>query len=165
LHVISSPADMMPLEALSSEQLIEIVDLATREFGTVFVELPTNWTNWSLSVLARSDLVLLVTELSVTSLHRSRRQLDLIGSQELGALDVRIVVNRFEKGLFRAIKPADVRQALGRDVAYTIANDHAVVSAAVEQGVPISAIKRRSNVGKDIELLEAGIAAALKLER
>jgi pilus assembly protein CpaE len=89
----------------------------------------------------------------------------LIGSQELGALDVRIVVNRFEKGLFRAIKPADVRQALGRDVAYTIANDHAVVSAAVEQGVPISAIKRRSNVGKDIELLEAGIAAALKLER
>ena len=165
LHVISSPADMMPLEALSSEQLIEIVDLAAREFGTVFVELPTNWTNWSLSVLARSDLVLLVTELSVTSLHRSRRQLDLIASQDLASLDVRIVVNRFEKGLFRTIKPADVRQALGRDVAYTIANDHAVMCAAVEQGVPISSIKRRSLVGKDIEALDAGIAAAFRLER
>ena len=39
---------------------------------------------------------------------------------------------------------ADVRQALGRDVGYTIANDHAVMCAAVEQGVPIGAIKRKS---------------------
>ncbi len=53
----------------------EIVDLATREFGTVFVDLPTNWTNWSLSLVARSDLVLLVTELTVAGLNRARRQL------------------------------------------------------------------------------------------
>lgn len=165
LRVISSPGEMMPLEAVSSEHLIDIIDLATREFGTVFVELPTNWTNWSLSVLARSDLVLLMTELSVTSLHRSRRQLDLIADQDLNSLDVRIVVNRFEKGLFKTIKPADVRAALGRDIAYTIANDHAVMSAAAEQGVPISAIKRRSAVGKDIDMLDAGIAVALGLDR
>ena len=97
--------------------------------------------------------------------HRSRRQLDLIAAQDLAALDVRIVVNRFEKGLFKTIKPADVRQALGRDVAYTIANDHAVMCAAVEQWVPIGAIRRRSPLGKDIELPDAGIAAALRLVR
>ena len=165
LNVIASPPEMMPLEGISSEHLIDIVDLAAREFGTVFVQLPSNWTNWSLSVLAKSDLVLLVTELSVTSLHRARRQLDLIANQDLAALDVRIVVNRFEKGLFKTIKPADVRQTLGRDIGYTIANDHAVMSAAVEQGVPISDIKRRSAVGKDIESLDAGIAAALRLDR
>jgi pilus assembly protein CpaE len=165
LRVISAPPEMMPLEGISSDHLIEIVDLAVHEFGTVFVQLPTNWTNWSLSVLAKSDLVLLVTELSVTSLHRARRQLDLIANQDLAALDVRIVVNRFEKGLFRTIKLADVRQALGRDISYTIANDHTVMSAAVEQGVPISAIKRRSSVGRDVESLDAGIAAALRLER
>ena len=165
LNVISSPPEMMPLEGISSEHLIDIVDLAAREFGTVFVQLPTNWTNWSLSVLAKSDLVLLVTELSVTSLHRARRQLDLIANQDLAALDVRIVVNRFEKGLFKTIKPADVQQTLGRAIGSTIANDHAVMSAAVEQGVPISAIKRRSSVGKDIESLDAGIAAALRLDR
>src|SRR6185369_8878699 len=100
-----------------------------------------------------------------TSLHRARRQLDLIAEQDLAGLDVRVVVNRFEKGLFRTIKAADVRQTLGRDIAYTIANDHSVMSAAVEQGVPISEIKRRSSVGKDIEALDAGIAAALRLDR
>jgi len=65
LRVIAAPPEMMPLEGISSEHLTQIVDLATREFGTVFVDLPTNWTNWSLSLVARSDLVLLVTELSV----------------------------------------------------------------------------------------------------
>ena len=61
LQVISAPRDIMPLEVVTSDQLLSIVDLATAEFGTVFVDLPTNWTNWSLSLLARSDLVLMVT--------------------------------------------------------------------------------------------------------
>jgi pilus assembly protein CpaE len=165
LKVIASPPEMMPLESLSSEQLIDIVDQAAREFGTVFVDLPTNWTNWSLSILARSDLVLLVTEMSISSLHRAKRQLDLIRDQELQDLDVRIVVNRFEKGLLKTIRPSDVRDALGRDIGYTIANDQPLMRAAIDRGVPISEIKRKSSVGSDIDTLDAGIAAVLGLKR
>ena len=164
LHVIASPPEMLPLESVTSEQVIEVINVAEREFGTVLVDLPSNWTNWSLSLLAKSDLVLLVTELSVPALHRARRQLDLIHAQEL-EVDVRVVVNRHEKALFKTIKPADVRHALGCDVTYTIANDPAVMRAAVDRGVAISEIKRKSAVGKDIDLLDAGIAAALGLER
>ena len=64
LRVISAPREIMPLESLTSDQLLSILDIATAEFGTVFVDLPTNWTNWSMSLLARSDIVLLVTETS-----------------------------------------------------------------------------------------------------
>ena len=114
---IASPPDMLPLESLSSEQLLQIVELAAREFGTVLVDLPTNWTNWSLSLLARSDLILLVTEMTIPSLYRARRQLDLIRSQDLDDLDVRVVVNRYEKGLLKTIRIADVRETLGHDMA------------------------------------------------
>ena len=165
LKVIAAPTEMMPLETLTSEQLIEIVDLATREFETVFVDLPANWTNWSLSLLARSDMVLLVTELSVASLHRARRQLDLIREQDLDSVDVRVVVNRFEKAQMRALKPDAVREALGRDISYTIANDFAVMRAAVDRGIPIAEVKRKSAVGRDIDILEAGIAATLGTRR
>lgn len=165
LHVIAAPPEMMPLEALSSDHLIEVVELAAREFGTVFLDLPSNWTNWSLSLLARSDLVLLLTELSVAGLHRAKRQLDLISAQELEDLDLRVVVNRFEKGLLKTIKPADLRKALGHDIGYTVSNDEQVVRAAVDRGIPIGEVKRRSAVGKDLETLDAGIAAALGLER
>jgi pilus assembly protein CpaE len=165
LRIIAAPADMMPLEGLTSEHVIEIIELATREFGTVFVDLPTNWTNWSLSLVARSDLVLLVTQLSVASLNRAKRQLTLIESQDLGALDVRVIANRFEKGLMRTIRPADVRKALGRDIGYTVSNDFALMRAAIDRGVPIEDVKRKSALGKDLDSLDAGIAAALGLER
>ena len=165
LHVIAAPPSMMPLESLTSEQVIEIIGFAKREFGTVFVDLPSNWTNWSLSLLAQSDLVLLITELSVAGLHRSRRQIDLIRDQELDNLDVRVVANRFEKNMMRTIRPADIRNALGRDVTYTIAQDQPVMRAAIDQGVPIAEIKRKSAIGKDIDMLDAGVAAALGLRR
>ena len=128
---------MMPLEALTSEQVLSIVDLAMREFGTVFVDLPTNWTNWSLSLLARSDLVLLVTEIASPSLHRARRQLDLIASQDLGNSTCGSSSTRSRRACSRRSSRPTSREVLGRDIAFTIANDHATMSAAIDRGVPI----------------------------
>jgi pilus assembly protein CpaE len=165
LKVVAAPLSMMPLDSISSEQLIEILEIAKHEFGTILVDLPSNWTNWSLSLLAQSDLVLLLTELSVGGLQRAKRQLDLLREQELSSVDLRLVVNRFEKGLFKTIRPADVQKALGRQVSYTIANEPQVMHPATERGVPIAEIKRKSVIGKDIDSLESGIAAALGRER
>ena len=165
LHVVAAPAELMPVEGHSSDQFIQIVDIAAREFGTVFVELPTNWTNWSLSLLARSDLALLISELTVTSLNRARRQLELLRSEGLSDLEIRVVINRFEKSQLRTIHAADVREALGYDISQTIANDPTIMRTASERGVTIDEIKRKSAVGKDIDRLDGMIAAALRLER
>lgn len=165
LKVVAAPTSMMPLDSVTTEQLISILDIAKREFGTVFVDLPANWTNWSLSLIAQSDLIILVTELSITGLQRARRQLDLIREQDLANIDLRLIVNRFEKSLLRTVRPADVQKALGRDISYTVSNDPTVVHPAIERGVPISEIKRKSAVGKDIDLLEQGIAGILGRER
>jgi pilus assembly protein CpaE len=164
LKVIAAPREIMPLEAITSDQLLSIVDLATAEFGTVFVDLPTNWSNWSLSLLARADVVLMVTQLRVPSLHRARRQLDLMASQDMGQLDVRIVLNRTEKGLFRTLGTADAERVLRRPVAFTINNDYATMSVAIDRGVPITEVKRKCALGKDIDAMEQGITAALGLE-
>jgi len=165
LKVIAAPTDMMPLEGLSADHILQIVDYATREFGTVFVDLPSNWTNWSLSLVARSDLVLLVTELTVAGVNQAKRQLNLLRSQDLGNVEVRVIVNRFDKVLARSVRPADVREALGRDIAYTISNDFGLMRAAIDRGVPIDEVKRKTALGKDLDTLDAGVAAALGLER
>lgn len=165
LKIIGAPTSLMPLDAVTSEQLLAIVDIAKREFGTVFVDLPSNWTNWSLSLVAQADLVLMVTELSVSGLQRARRQLDLLREQDLNTVDLRLVVNRFEKSQMRTIREADVQKVLGRAIAYTVINEPAVMHPAVERGVPISDIKRKSAVGKDIDVLESGIAGVFGRER
>ena len=165
LQVIAAPREIMPLESMTSEQLMPIIDAAAEEFGTVFIDLPMNWTNWSLSLMARSDLVLMVTELRVPSLNRARRQLDLMDSQGLERLDVRIIVNRVEKGLFRNIGTGDAERVLRRQVAFTIANDHELMSSAIDRGVPVESIRRKSALGKDLDALNHGLAAALGLEQ
>ena len=165
LHVIAAPPEMMPLDSMTSEQVLEIVELAAREFGTVLVDLPSNWTNWSLSLVARSDLILLVTQPAVASINRARKQLELLRSQELDSGSVRLVVNRVEKGLFKSVGLSDIRDSLGKDVSYTVANEHAVIRAAIERGVPIEEIKRKSAIGRDLDALDADLAAALGLER
>ncbi|MFC7536363.1 CpaE family protein [Sphingomonas sp. GCM10030256] len=165
LEVIAAPREMLPLESLSNEQVIAIVERAQREYGSVFVDLPANWTNWSLSLAARADVLLLVTELSVPSLNRARRQIDLLNSQGLGDVELRVVINRFEKKVFGGLKPADVRTALGREAAYTIANDPDVLCEAVDRGIGIEAVKRKSALGRDLDLLDAGLASILNLER
>lgn len=165
LKVIAAPTEMIPIEGMPTDHLLRIIELARREFDTVFVDLPANWTNWSLSVVAQSDLVLLVTELTVAGINRAKRQLQLLESQDLSNVDVRIIANRFEKSLARIVRPADVRNALGCDIAYTVANDFPLMRSAIDRGVPIDELKRKSALGKDLDALDAGIAAALGLER
>jgi pilus assembly protein CpaE len=60
---------------------------------------------------------------------------------------------------------SDAAQALGRDVHYTVANDFVLMRGAIDRGIPIGEIKRKSALGKDLDSLDAGIAAALRLER
>lgn len=165
LKVIAAPTDMMPIEGMPTDHLLRIIELARREFDTVFVDLPANWTNWSLSVVAQSDLVLLVTEQTVAGINRAKRQLQLLESQDLSNVDVRVIANRFEKSLARVVRSADIETALGRDITYTIANDFPLMRSAIDRGVPIDELKRKSALGKDLDALDAGIAAALGLER
>jgi pilus assembly protein CpaE len=106
----------------------------------------------------------MVTELRVPSLHRARRQLDLLASQDMGDLEVRVILNRAEKGLFKSLGPADAERVLRRPVSYSIANDHATMSQAIDRGVPLAEVKRKCPLVKDIELLEQGVSAALGLE-
>ena len=164
LRVVSAPREIMPLEMMTSDQLMAILDLATAEFGTLFVDLPANWTNWSLSLLARADLILMVTELRVSSLHRARRQLDLMASQDLHNLDVRVIINRNEKSFFKNVSLADAERVLKRPVAFKVANDHETMNQAIDRGVPLAEIRRRCALVKDIDSMEQGVTAALGLE-
>jgi pilus assembly protein CpaE len=165
LCVIGSPPEMLPLDSLTNDQVIAVTERAQRDFGTVFIDLPANWTHWSLTLAARSHLILLVTELSVAGLNGARRQLDLLRAQDLGDLPIEIVANRVESGLFRTVKPADTEKALGQSASFTVANDPAVLNAAVDRGIPIDEVKRKSALGRDLDLIDAKIVKLFQLER
>ena len=165
LSVIAAPREIMPLDAIGDDDMIRLIEVASAEFDTLFVDLPANWTNWSLSLLARADLVLMVTQLSVASLHRARRQLDLLNSQKLGSISLKLIVNRFEKRLLSKISASDVERVLGRAPDFMIANDYETMTEAIERGVPLADIRRKGPLARDLHKLEIGVAAALGCAR
>ncbi len=150
LNVIAAPVDIIPLESASTDQMFHLVDLAAREFGTVFLDLPGSWTNWSMSLVGRSDAIIVVIEMTVASLRQARRQLSLLADQGLQAVPTIIVANRVQKKLFRTIDLADAERALGQPVQYSVANDFPLVNTALDQGVVIGEIKANSKVSKNL---------------
>jgi pilus assembly protein CpaE len=150
LNVIAAPADMMPIEAVNADQILRIIDLARQEFDFVVIDLPTNWTNWALSLVARSTAIFLVVELSVASLRQSKRQLRLLDNQGIKGDHIHIVANRVEKRLFRTIDLDSAAQALGYPVELSIHNDYPLVRAAHDQGVLIQQIRAKSKIVGDI---------------
>jgi len=149
----------VPMENVDPDQIYRLVDLASREFGTVFLDLPSVWTNWSLSLIAQSDVVLLVVEMSIASLRHARRQLALLTAEGLADDRIIIVANRIQKRLFRTIDLKDATQALGHRVDHRITDDVALVGTALDQGVCLRSLKSGSAVEKDIQSILAACEA------
>ena len=147
---MAAPVDMMPIEAVNADQILRIIDLARQQYDYVVIDLPTNWTNWALSLVARSTAIFLIVELSVGSLRQAKRQLQLLDSQGISGSHVHVVANRVEKRLFRAIDLESASQALGHPVELSIHNDHPLVRAAHDQGVLIQQIRAKSKIVGDI---------------
>lgn len=150
LHVIAAPVDMMPIEAVNADQILRIIDLARQQYDYVVVDLPTNWTNWALSLVARSTAIFLIVELSVGSLRQAKRQLKLLSSQDIKGSHIHVVANRIEKRLFRTIDLDSASLALGHLVELSIHDDHPLVRAAQDQGILIQQIRAKSKIVRDI---------------
>ena len=150
LHVLAAPADMMPIETVNADQILRIIELARAEYDYVVLDLPTNWTNWTLSLVARSTAIFLIVELSVASLRQAKRQLQLLQNQGISGDHISIVANRVEKRMFRAIDLESASQALGHPVDLSIHNDYPLVRAAHDQGVLIQQIRAKSKIVGDI---------------
>ncbi len=151
LNVISAPMDIVPIELVNADQIMRIIELALAEYDHVVLDLPANWTNWTLSLVAISKAIFLVAELSVASLRQAKRQLQLLDSQNIAGEHINIVANRVEKRLFRTIDLELASQALGHPITLSIHNDYPLVRAAHDQGVLIRAIRAKSKIAGDIE--------------
>lgn len=157
LAVFAAPVDILPLESIDIDQVCTLVELARTSYDTVFLDLPSDWTNWSLSQLARASSILFVVDLTIASLSKAQRQLALLDRLGIAPETIRIVVNRIEKKLFRSIDLGDAERVLRRPVAFTVTNDFPLMIAALNEGILVTDIKGKSRIGRDMEAMMDGL--------
>lgn len=160
VSVIAAPDTIMPLESVDTDDLLRMIRLLREQFGYVVLDLPANWTNWTLSAALAANSVVLVVDLTVASLRQAQRRLELFRSVGVEDRAIEIVVNRVEKRLFRTIGIEDVAQTLRHPVLGTISLDAPALSTAQNRGLLVDKVHRKSRFAADVavigELLRAG---------
>ena len=161
LDVLAAPRALLPLDTLSKDFVGDCLALARQEYRTVVLDLPLAWTAWTFAALKQSDLIVLVAQLSATSLQGARRQLQGLQEHGLGGTPLCLVLNRHERSWGAASRRREAEQALGRQFDFSVANDERRMNEALNRGVPLAKIARWSRVNRDLGRLADGVALAL----
>lgn len=151
--VIAAPETITALDEVEPDHLLKLLELVRTEYDVVLVDLPGDWTGWSLSVVLASTRVVMVTELSVASLRQARRRLQLLASVGLPADRVEVVANRIERRLFRSIGVKEAADVLGQPIVAEIAEAGDEMVQAQDEGRLITDIHRHSRFASDVEAL------------
>src|SRR5262249_23495291 len=113
--------------------------------------------------LAASDLVIVVTQLTVPALRNARRELDMLAAST--AADVAVLVNRYERRWWRnRVRLREAEDALGRGVDFMVANDYDTLSEALKAGKSLNELRRGARVTRDIVQLAERLQVRLKRE-
>lgn len=159
VHVFAAPDAIMPLESVETDRLLRMLDVIRQNYAYVVLDLPANWTSWSLSALTAASSVLMVVELSVASLRQARRRLDLFHSVGIEGDEVQLIVNRAERRLFKTIDVGDATETLGRPVLGSVTLEDPLVSTAQDQGLMVHQLNRKSRFQSDVRALAETLAA------
>ncbi|MDR7102637.1 AAA family ATPase [Croceicoccus sp. BE223] len=153
IFVIGAPSQIAPLEEVDVDRLLNLVNVARQTFDFVLLDLPSNWTNWTLSAALACNEIMVVTDQSITGLRQTKRVIELFDIMQVGRENVRIIVNRVEKKLFQPIGVSEVADTLSREVSATVARDKGDLQMAQDRGVLLSESGRKSAFVKDIDRL------------
>ncbi|MBL4800518.1 MAG: AAA family ATPase [Emcibacter sp.] len=161
LNVLTIPRDVVPMDVISDDIILRILRILRQEHKFTIVDMPGVWTPWSAKILENSDMIILVTEISISAISQAKRQLDALQDQGLGDIPVKVVINRFTNKSEKVFSIHSVEEVLERRIDHKIPNDYKLVCNAENKGVPLMNIVSKSKVDKSIRDLISEVVGEL----
>jgi pilus assembly protein CpaE len=153
VSIIASPRNPEADAMASEAAILRLLDVACAAFPYVILDMPRHMMPWTKSVMAAVDQAVIVSELTVPSLHAAAdmcRDVDVLRGEGSKA---RLVLNRmFQKKQFRAGFPVDqAEKAIERKIDVTVTSDWDAARTAVNLGKPIANVKPKSALVLDVD--------------
>lgn len=161
LDVLVAPDVLVALDAIEPELVVRVIEVAAELYDYVVIDMPLALTPWSQSVLGRSDVAVMVGQLTVPGIRQLRRLAGILTSDGVGDVRTLVVLNRFLGGWKTSIRPKEAEKVLGRPIDFLVANDFKIASQCIDQGVPLSEIKKRSTIHRNVAEMANGILSLL----
>ena len=159
LHVLTAPAEMLPLEIVTTEDINRIVGLAHANFDFVVIDMPTTVVSWTETVLQQAHVYFALLELDMRSAQNALRMLRALKSEELPIDKLRFVLNRAPRftdlsGKSRAKRLAE---SLDIDIEVMLPDGGAQVTQANDHGLPLADSAPKSPLRKEIQKLAKSV--------
>ncbi|MFN3991565.1 MAG: CpaE family protein [Tabrizicola flagellatus] len=155
LHVFTAPADMLPLEMITPEDIGRILDTAQANFDFVIVDMPTTVVAWTEAVLTRAHVYFALLELDLRSAQNILRFIRALKAEALPHDKVRYVLNRAPKFTDLSAKARVKRMAesLDIDIEVQLPDGGEQVTQANDHGLPIAESANKNILRKELQKL------------
>jgi pilus assembly protein CpaE len=152
LSLLSARARLGQYGNIDPSVVARLLDLAATRFANVVIDMPRAWQPWTETVLLGSSQFNVVTELTVPGLRAARRVVSELAEREDGdAVAARVIVNKHvRRWLGAGISNSEVKEVLKESFAGYVRSKPALAREAIDRGVPMTSIKRRNKVVKDL---------------
>lgn len=154
LDLLAAPRDPKAFEKVSQTAVCRLLEVACQVYDWIVIDIPRHQQPWTLDVLAGSDEVLVVSELTVPALLSARALATEIETDLPENPPPRIILNRLASRVFGpAPSLAEAEKALGRKADGGVTSDWEAAAASVNLGGSISHHRPRSKIVRDVGVL------------
>ena len=155
LHVLTAPADMLPLDIVSSEDVLRLLEMARANFDFVVVDMPTTVVSWTEAVLTHSHVYFALLELDMRSAQNALRMIRALKAEGLPAEKLRFVLNRAPRftDLTGKSRVRRLAESLDISIEVQLPDGGKQVTQSNDHGLPMAETAPKAPLRKEIQKL------------
>ncbi len=159
IHVLTAPADMLPLDLIEPDDVLRIIEMARTNFDYVVIDMPSTLVNWTETALSKAHVYFTTLELDMRSAQNALRFIRALKSEELPYKKLRFVLNRAPKftDLNGKSRVKRLAESLDIDIEIQIPDGGKTVVQAGDHGVPLAETAAKNPVRKEFTKLAMSI--------
>ena len=159
LHVLTAPAEMLPLDLISSSDVEHVMRFAARHYDFVIVDMPSTLVQWTEAVLSASEIYFAVMQIDMRSTQNALRLKRALMAEDLAIEKLRYVMNYAPKFTDLQGKARLKRIEEGLDIKITVQlpDGSRQVAQAADHGLPLANAAAKNVLRKEIVKIAEGL--------
>ena len=155
LCVFTAPAEMLPLDIISGEDLGRLIDMAVANFDFVLVDMPKTVVTWTEAVLSRAHVYFSLLDLDLRSAQNVLRFVRALKAEALPHEKLRYVLNRAPKftDLSAKARVKRMSESLDIQIEVQLPDGGAQVTQANDHGLPLAESAAKNPLRKELQKL------------
>jgi pilus assembly protein CpaE len=159
LHVLTSPADLLPLDIISPADVTKLLEAARTNFDYVVVDMPKTFVSWTETVLHEAHVYFALLEQDMRSAQNALRVIRALKGEELPFEKLRYVLNRAPGSLDLSGKGRVKRMAESLDITIEVLlpDGGKAVTQAGDHGLPLAESAAKNPLRREIQKLAKSV--------